>query len=92
MLAAIGYGTVSIAAVLNRLSPSQPLPPKGLVVGKGRADDRKLKVSAGSIDNVAFRRARCCLPIPGDEVVGYVTRGRGGKGFAELARALLAVR
>jgi guanosine-3',5'-bis(diphosphate) 3'-pyrophosphohydrolase len=77
LLAAIGYGTVSIAAVLNRLSPSQPLPPKGLVVGKGRADDRKLKVSAGSIDNVAFRRARCCLPIPGDEVIGYVTRGRG---------------
>lgn len=77
LLAAIGYGTVSIAAVLNKLSPSQPLPPKGLVVGKGRADDRKLKVSAGSIDNVAFRRARCCLPIPGDEVIGYVTRGRG---------------
>jgi guanosine-3',5'-bis(diphosphate) 3'-pyrophosphohydrolase len=77
LLAAVGYGTVSVGALLNRLSPSQPLPPKGIVVGKGRADDRKLKVSAGSIDNVAFRRARCCLPIPGDEVVGYVTRGRG---------------
>jgi GTP diphosphokinase / guanosine-3',5'-bis(diphosphate) 3'-diphosphatase len=77
LLAAVGYGTISVATVLNRLSPGQPLAPKGLVVGKGRADESKLRVSAGSIDNVAFRRARCCLPIPGDEVVGYITRGRG---------------
>jgi guanosine-3',5'-bis(diphosphate) 3'-pyrophosphohydrolase len=77
LLAAVGYGTVSAAAVLNKLQPNQPLPPKGLVVGRGRADDSKLKVTAGNVDNVMFRRSRCCLPIPGDEVIGYVTRGRG---------------
>jgi GTP pyrophosphokinase len=77
LLAAVGYGTVSAAAVLNKLQPNQALPPKGLVVGRGRADDSKLKVTAGNVDNVMFRRSRCCLPIPGDEVIGYVTRGRG---------------
>src|SRR5207244_2964905 len=77
LLAAIGYGTVSLGAVIHRLSPGQPIAPKGIVVGKGRADDSKLSVMAGSVDNVAFRRSRCCLPIPGDEVIGYITRGRG---------------
>lgn len=77
LFAVIGYGTVSVTSVLHKLNPTQNLPPKGLVVGKGRADDSKLRVMAGDVENVMFRRSRCCLPIPGDEVVGYVTRGRG---------------
>ncbi len=77
LLAAVGYGTIAAAAVIHKLVPIEPLQPKGLVVGRGRADESKLKVSAGNVDNVMFRRSRCCLPIPGDEVVGYVTRGRG---------------
>ncbi len=32
---------------------------------------------AGGVDDVAIRRSKCCTPIPGDEVIGYVTRGRG---------------
>jgi GTP pyrophosphokinase len=76
LLASVGYGTVSAASVVNKLSP-QALRPKGLVLGRGRADESKHKISAGSVDNVMFRRSRCCLPIPGDAVVGYVTRGRG---------------
>lgn len=76
LLASIGYGTLGASSVLNRLKPPEP-PAKGLVVNRERADTRKMKVRAGNIDNVSFRRAHCCLPIPGDEVVGYVTRGRG---------------
>jgi Guanosine polyphosphate pyrophosphohydrolases/synthetases len=77
LLAAVGYGTISATSVINRIQPGQTLAPKGLTVGRGRADDSKLKVTAGTVDNVLFRRARCCLPIPGDEVIGYVTRGKG---------------
>jgi GTP pyrophosphokinase len=73
----VGYGTVSATAVINRIQPLQTLAPKGLQVGRGRADDSKLKVTAGTVDNVMFRRGRCCHPIPGDEVIGYVTRGKG---------------
>lgn len=77
LLAAVGYGTAAAAAVLNKLHPAAPLEPKGIIVGGRRSDETKLKVTAGGVDNVMFRRSRCCLPIPGDEVVGYVTRGRG---------------
>jgi GTP pyrophosphokinase len=77
LLAAVGYGTVAAGTVLHRLQPKD-LPDKALLsVGKARSDERKLRISAGSVDNVMFRRSRCCLPIPGDEVVGYITRGRG---------------
>ncbi|HZT43523.1 MAG TPA: TGS domain-containing protein, partial [Chthonomonadaceae bacterium] len=79
LLAAIGYGTVAPLTVLNKLKPNAPPPEPGIQVGGKRADDRKLQVIAGGLDaeNVLFRRSRCCLPIPGDDVIGYVTRGRG---------------
>ena len=76
LLAAVGYGTLAAAAVLHKLAPMQ-LQPKGLVLGTKRSDESKLQVVAGGVSNVLFRRSRCCLPIPGDEVVGYITRGRG---------------
>ncbi len=77
LLAAIGYGTVAPTAVINRLRPSDTGPSKQLTISDARSDESKLKVLAGGVDNVMFRRSRCCMPIPGDDIVGYVTRGRG---------------
>src|SRR5690606_15399901 len=31
----------------------------------------------GDIDDIMYRRARCCNPLPGDDILGFVTRGRG---------------
>ncbi len=78
LLASIGYGTVAASSVLNKLKPIIPMV-AGIQVGGKKSDDRKLQIMAGGLDadNVLFRRSRCCLPIPGDDVIGYVTRGRG---------------
>jgi len=78
LLASIGYGTVAASSVLNKLKPIVPTV-VGIQVGGKKSDDRKLQIAAGGLDadNVLFRRSRCCLPIPGDDVIGYVTRGRG---------------
>lgn len=78
LLASIGYGTIAASSVLNRIKPAAKTT-TGIQVGGKKSDDRKLQILAGGLDaeNVLFRRSRCCLPIPGDDVIGYVTRGRG---------------
>ena len=80
LLASIGFGTIAALSVLNKLKPSAPDAGEPVIqLGSRRSDDRKLRVIAGENDmeNVLFRRSRCCLPIPGDEVIAYTTRGRG---------------
>ncbi|HLH81569.1 MAG TPA: bifunctional (p)ppGpp synthetase/guanosine-3',5'-bis(diphosphate) 3'-pyrophosphohydrolase [Chthonomonas sp.] len=85
LLASIGYGTIAPLTVLNRLRPVAPTEGEGaglavsIPIGGKRASEEKLHIVAGGLDteNLLFRRSRCCLPIPGDDVIGYITRGRG---------------
>ncbi|HNS97889.1 MAG TPA: TGS domain-containing protein, partial [Polyangiaceae bacterium] len=85
---AVGYGKVAPASVTQTLSRSvddgAKLKPKASV-REGRIehfvrrlmgkDVQGLKVS--EIDDVLVRFARCCNPLPGDEIIGFITRGRG---------------
>jgi GTP pyrophosphokinase len=75
LLAAIGFGHIAASSVLNRLKAQEP--PKPQVVTGRRAAENKLRVSASGMDDLFFHRSRCCTPLPGEEVVGYVTRGKG---------------
>jgi GTP pyrophosphokinase len=78
LYAALGYGSLGVTAVLNRLQPAKPATDRaGVAERRGRSDDRNLRVTVGSLDNISFKRARCCLPIPSDRVIGYVTRSGG---------------
>jgi GTP pyrophosphokinase len=82
LFAQIGYGTLSAKQFLGRLVPGERLrekPPEGpiaaVVKRAFRAGDEKIKVR-GSDDVLVFR-ARCCNPILGEKIVGYITRGKG---------------
>ena len=44
---------------------------------KQHQSDNSQKIVIQGVDNVLVRLGRCCTPVPGDEVVGYVTKGRG---------------
>ncbi|MBU1675317.1 hypothetical protein KKA85_06000, partial [bacterium] len=82
LLAAVGAGDLTHAKILNRLDPSEKKSPQKLVdMGKDiYATFMRRRVSGVRIqglDNLMVRYARCCEPIPGDEIVGVVTRGRG---------------
>ena len=44
---------------------------------KTRKTHNKSGIVVKGIDDVAVRFAKCCSPVPGDEIVGFVTRGRG---------------
>ena len=84
LLAHIGYGKVSARTVLQKAVPPASLKEKALdsavvsavkrVLRSGAASD-KIKVR-GSDDVLVFR-AKCCSPIRGEKIVGYITRGKG---------------
>jgi GTP pyrophosphokinase len=78
LLAAIGYGKVSAHMVANKLAPDkphvEPIPKKppqkhGTPAGGG------MKISG--MDNMLIHLSKCCSPVPGDKVIGFITRGRG---------------
>ncbi len=80
LLAAVGYGRLAAADVVRWLredgAPSAPArPPRRLFRRPAAKSGSGVRVS-GSPD-VLVRFARCCAPLPGDDVVGFVTRGRG---------------
>jgi RelA/SpoT family (p)ppGpp synthetase len=81
LFAAVGYGdrrpaTITSAAlsIEGREKASEPpvLPPP---VPRPVAAPRG--ISLDQVDDIQGQRARCCNPVPGDDVVGFVTRGRG---------------
>src|ERR1051326_8639746 len=82
--ALIGYGKVSAKQVLSKLVPAETLrekAPEGAVAaavkrvfGAGGADD---KIKVKGFDDLMVFRARCCNPIRGEKIVGYITRGKG---------------
>ncbi|HUU46300.1 MAG TPA: bifunctional (p)ppGpp synthetase/guanosine-3',5'-bis(diphosphate) 3'-pyrophosphohydrolase, partial [Acidobacteriota bacterium] len=78
LLAALGSGTLSLGALINKIRPQQPgqkhsADSKGFVERARRA--RGIKIQ--NLDNMMFRFAKCCQPVPGERVVGFITRGRG---------------
>jgi GTP pyrophosphokinase len=78
LLAAIGCGRLSLRDVLVplvRTKPPQPPPAPG-ARARGAVADGSVITVRGQRDLLTFR-AQCCNPLPGDEIVGYVTRGRG---------------
>ncbi len=82
MLAAVGRGDLTVTKVVSRYAPEEKKGPEKLAdMGKDViATIMRRRVSGVRIqglDSLMVRYARCCEPIPGDEVVGLITRGRG---------------
>ena len=78
LLAAVGYGKVSAHLVANKLAPDKPhiepvpkRPPQKHAKPSGSA----MKISG--MDNMLIHLSKCCNPVPGDKVLGFITRGRG---------------
>jgi guanosine-3',5'-bis(diphosphate) 3'-pyrophosphohydrolase len=77
LLAGVGYGLYTPLQVLGKVIPEPEKVSKIRkiisTIKKGRDDAVKIK----GIDGLAVRFARCCNPIPGDAILGFITRGRG---------------
>ncbi len=81
LYAAVGSGDVSLSQVWNELFPTEEevrrRPPSAFerLVEKVKGSSNGLRIQG--IDNMMVRYSQCCQPVPGDDVMGYVTRGRG---------------
>ncbi len=89
--AAIGYGGISTGQVLHRLMDQQRkeikaaemaerlklLEEDGAPLPSRQSDGTSRGVIVRGEPNMVVRFAQCCSPLPGDQIIGYVTRGRG---------------
>ena len=96
MFVAIGLGNFSAQSFVNKCQKhidDEGDKPKEEKVILAPASQGKLEVSFDGINDVLYQRGRCCDPLPGEEVIGYVTRGRGitihAKDCANIADLLL---
>ena len=90
VLAAVGHGGLKEGQILNKMQELYDKEHKkemtdeevlAEVTSNAQARPMRPKSSSGiivkGIDDVAVRFSKCCSPVPGDEIVGFVTRGRG---------------
>ncbi|HWD97397.1 MAG TPA: bifunctional (p)ppGpp synthetase/guanosine-3',5'-bis(diphosphate) 3'-pyrophosphohydrolase [Bryobacteraceae bacterium] len=80
LYASLGYGKFSPRQVLQKSAPDllpeiPPAPPVEAPASRPKQDDAVIRVRG--IDDVLVYRAKCCNPIKGEAIVGYVTRGKG---------------
>jgi len=84
LLAAVGYGKISSHQIIGKLLPEEKI--------QERADRKESRLTAvinklkgkssgaveiSGIDDVLVRFGKCCNPVPGDEIIGFITRGKG---------------
>ncbi|QXM05938.1 RelA/SpoT family protein [Crassaminicella indica] len=89
LYAAIGYGGILISQVIPKLkqmykeSVKEEKSSEEAIVAVNKQNKPKHTkkdtqgVKVKGIDNILVRFAKCCTPVPGDEIVGFITRGRG---------------
>jgi guanosine-3',5'-bis(diphosphate) 3'-pyrophosphohydrolase len=84
----IGYGKIAADEVADLLAPKNGAaetsePPDSLREGRIESIVRKVTgkaqggIKLSGIDDVLVRYAKCCNPLPGDQIIGFITRGRG---------------
>ena len=85
LIAAVGYGKVTANQIIGKLLPPERLEKKEeqeegrlkRLIQKVTRSGSKDALLIKGVDNVVVRYAGCCNPLPGDKVVGFITRGRG---------------
>ncbi len=72
----VGHGKLSAHQIVNRLMPEKPAPEETPAPRIVKPKEHK-GITIKGVDNVLYHTGKCCFPIPGDSLIGFVTRGRG---------------
>ncbi len=85
---AIGYGSITLNQVISKLKTyynkenkisdeNRPVDIKVNQITQKKQSRPTQGVNIKGVDNIKIRFAKCCNPVPGDEIIGYITKGRG---------------
>lgn len=83
LIAQIGFGKISPRQVLGRLKPKLGIKDErspglvGKMVGRFKRRKGDLGIKVKGVSDMLIRFANCCHPLPGEPVIGFITRGRG---------------
>lgn len=84
LLATVGYGKITPRQVIRRILPAEELDSESIpkeqkslskIISKFKGKENPILIKGE--ENVLIRFAKCCNPLPGDKIVGFITRGRG---------------
>ncbi len=89
LLSTLGEGNISIKQIISKLLPEDKI--KKCVCRRSRDIKRKESkvekiverahkrggIKVGGVKNLMFRFAQCCQPVPGEKIIGFITKGRG---------------
>ncbi len=81
LIASLGYGETSITQLLTRIKDEMPKEVDEVLIAPRRVSSKKEKLSKGvrvkGVDNILVVFAKCCNPVPGDDIVGHWKFGTG---------------
>ena len=81
LIASVGYGKITPLQIIRKIVPKPEKEEDDSILNKiiGRVRKKKLKtgVMVKGVDDILIKFGRCCQPVPGDPITGYITRGFG---------------
>ncbi len=75
--AAVGRGEVSIDKVLSFVLDEKPKEEKASIIKRIFRGKKRSSIIVDGIDNVVTHLGKCCQPVPGDDIIGYMSSGKG---------------
>ena len=84
--AAVGYGGIQISRLMPGIKdeynrnwrPKETAPPKNVIQSEFKSTSKSTNgIVVEGIDNCLIKMAKCCSPIPGEEIIGFINRGTG---------------
>ena len=81
LIASVGYGKITPLQIVRKFTQKPDAEPEPSLVSRivEREDRKKVRtgVVVKGVDDILIRYGKCCQPVPGDSIIGYITRGHG---------------
>ncbi len=77
LYASLGRGDVKLSQIISRVAPIDKFDIQKVIKPLKKAEKARHDLTIEGVGNLLTHMARCCQPLPGDEVIGYMTIGRG---------------